>query len=93
MSIFDFVFNLCVELLLATGNAVGLSYTEVNVVIFCILLPVFLLYLGLRIRQLKNRLRAAGMDTSLNPNAPPERFSAVFWFGGATACLVMFLFF
>lgn len=34
------IFNLCVQWLLYVGNKVGLSYTQINVLIFCIIWPV-----------------------------------------------------
>lgn len=34
------IFNLCVQWLLYVGNRVGLSYTQINVLIFCILWPI-----------------------------------------------------
>lgn len=34
------MFNLCVQWLLYVGNMVGLSYTQINILIFCIIWPV-----------------------------------------------------
>lgn len=38
------IFNLCVQWLLYTGNKVGMSYEEINVLIFCIIWPVITLF-------------------------------------------------
>lgn len=34
------IFNLCVQWLLHVGSRVGLSYTQINVLIFCVIWPV-----------------------------------------------------
>lgn len=34
------IFNLCVQWLLYVGNKVNLSYTQINVLIFCIIWPI-----------------------------------------------------
>lgn len=34
------MFNLCVQWLLYCGNKIGMSYTNINVLIFCIIWPI-----------------------------------------------------
>jgi hypothetical protein len=41
----DQVFNLCVDLLLWLGDLTGLGYNGINVLIFCVIWPVFTLLL------------------------------------------------
>lgn len=63
----DGVFDWCVELLLRVAAVLGLSYNEINVLIFCIAWPIFTLlliavavYQHLRIRRLKRKLLENG---------------------------------
>lgn len=39
------IFDACVDLLLFIANITGLSYEEVNVIIFCIIWPLLTIYL------------------------------------------------
>lgn len=39
----DLIFDFCVELLIAMGNVLGMTYNEVNVWLFVVLYPIVLL--------------------------------------------------
>jgi len=39
------IFNICVDILVYIANITGLTYEEVNVIIFCFLWPVLTVYL------------------------------------------------
>ena len=45
----DLVFNYCVKLLYDAASFVGISYEEINVWLFVIILPIFLLMSGILI--------------------------------------------
>lgn len=53
-SLVDIVFDLCVEFLIYWAKILGISYNEINVYIFCIIWPIFTIFLiGLVIYQWK----------------------------------------
>jgi len=54
----DIIFNACVEFLLDLAKWTGLTYKEVNVIIFCFAWPVWTIYLVWQVRRLRNRLKA-----------------------------------
>lgn len=39
----DLIFDFCVELLIVMGNAIGMTYNEINVWLFVVLYPLVLL--------------------------------------------------
>jgi hypothetical protein len=58
----DNVFNLCVDFLVWLAGVTGTTYKQINVIIFCILWPIFTLLLvavvivqHVRIRKLRRR--------------------------------------
>jgi hypothetical protein len=64
----DSLFKLCVQLLLAGAHALGISYNEINIWIFCILEPIaFFIMLAIiiwqwrKIRTLKTKEAEAAM--------------------------------
>ena len=63
----DYIFDLCVRILMALAHAFGMTYKAVNVWIFCVIWPIFtLLLLVLVVRQrmtivaMRRRLKACG---------------------------------
>jgi hypothetical protein len=44
-TMWDQVFNICVDIMSFLGKLTGLTYNEINVVVFCILWPLHTLYL------------------------------------------------
>lgn len=56
----DAIFRACVGLLQSLGNATGLSYEAVNVIIFVIVMPAVFLGLIARIDYLERRLAERG---------------------------------
>jgi len=55
--IIDYIFKLCVILLVDAAEFLGISYEEINVWLFVIILPSVLVYQTLRIFYLKRKLR------------------------------------
>ncbi|MFH1435762.1 MAG: hypothetical protein ABIJ56_08620 [Pseudomonadota bacterium] len=60
----DKVFDLCVVFLIWLGNVTGTTYKEINVIVFCVLWPIFTLILTVaciiqfvKIRNLKKALQ------------------------------------
>lgn len=63
-NLIDYVFMLCVKFLVWLGDIFGLSYNAINVIIFCVIWPIFTVYLLYKnyslkktIHQLKNQLQ------------------------------------
>ncbi len=59
----DKVFDLCVVFLIWLGNVTGTTYKEINVIVFCVLWPIFTLILiavciiqFVKIRKLKKAM-------------------------------------
>ena len=69
----DNVFNMCVDILVFLGNLTGLSYTEINVLIFCIIWPLYTLYLLI----LSYKARRA-LYLFRNPDSNPKRLPLLF---------------
>ncbi|MDG1737122.1 MAG: hypothetical protein P8L68_05150 [Paracoccaceae bacterium] len=55
----DYVFKLCVVLLVDAAEFLGISYEEINVWLFVVILPCILIYQTLRILYLKRKIRKA----------------------------------
>ena len=62
-AIIDFLFDLCVDILLWLADLFGVSYNTVNIWIFCVIWPILTVVLiavvirqHLRIRRLKHKL-------------------------------------
>lgn len=51
------IFNLCVMMLLDTAELTGMTYKEINVLIFCILWPAVTVVLCWSNLRLRHRLR------------------------------------
>ena len=61
----DGVFDWCVELLLSTAAKLGVSYNAINIWVFCIIWPVFTLFLiGVVFRQRAQIRRLTRNSTS-----------------------------
>ena len=58
--IMESVFELCVKFLNILAELSGLSYQQVNVIIFCIIWPVVTIYLIYKVIKLKKQLRSPG---------------------------------
>lgn len=43
--LFDYIFDICVDILVWMGHHTGMSYKAINVLVFCILGPVIFLVL------------------------------------------------
>jgi hypothetical protein len=53
-SLVDIIFDLCVDFLIYWAKILGISYNEINVYIFCIIWPIFTIFLiGLILFQWK----------------------------------------
>jgi len=51
-NIYEKIFGLCVDLLVWSGNLLGLTYVQINVIIFCIIEPIiFIVMLYIIINQ------------------------------------------
>jgi hypothetical protein len=64
-AIIDFLFDLCVDILLWLADLFGVSYNTINIWIFCVIWPIITVVLiavvirqHLRIRHLKLKLEA-----------------------------------
>lgn len=44
-NITNYIFSKCVDLLLFLGNLIGISYEQINVLIFCIIWPSITIFL------------------------------------------------
>ena len=53
----DQIFDLCVQLLYVMADAVGMTYKEINVWIFCIVWPVLTVGMALWIMMLRRDVR------------------------------------
>lgn len=53
----DLIFDFCVELLIVMGNAIGMTYNEINVWLFVVLYPAVLLVSVMLNVYLMGRLR------------------------------------
>ena len=53
----DYIFDLCVKILIELAGFTGFTYKEINVIIFCIIWPIItiLLFLIIILQQLKIR--------------------------------------
>ena len=51
------IFSACVLLLIDLAKATGLTYKEINVIIFCILWPIFTLYLILMLLRQRDEIK------------------------------------
>ncbi len=65
----NFVFSLCVRLLLWLASFFGISYNTINIIIFCVIWPLLTLAMAalivfqfFRIRKLKKKLGAMDMQ-------------------------------
>jgi hypothetical protein len=56
-TLFDSIFNVCVRFLSNLAKLLGVTYNEVNVWIFCIIWPIFTIFLIVRLIQLKRKIR------------------------------------
>lgn len=63
---FDQVFDSCVNVLLLLSNLFGLTYKEINVIIFCIYMPLVLLILCFDNFQLRKSLKESGGQLKTN---------------------------
>ena len=53
--IITLIFNICVQLLTIIGNLLGLTYREINILIFCVLEPIaFIIMLIIIVKQHQN---------------------------------------
>lgn len=63
----DLIFNICVTMLYDLAEATGLTYKQINVLIFCILWPVFTIFLviltGRQRRIIKKLKQQQNMDS------------------------------
>lgn len=41
----NYIFNLCMDSLIWASNLIGITYEEINVIIFCMLWPAFTIFL------------------------------------------------
>ncbi|MBZ0165308.1 MAG: hypothetical protein K8I00_00775 [Candidatus Omnitrophica bacterium] len=56
------VFNLCVTMLLEMAEWTGMSYKQINVLIFCILWPIVTVVLCWSNLKLRHRLRTSAVE-------------------------------
>ena len=47
----DYIFHVCVSMLLDLARVTGLSYEAVNVIIFCVIWPLGTLFLILKVKH------------------------------------------
>jgi len=69
----DKVFNICVDIMLFLGDLTGLSYNQINVLVFCILWPLHTIYLFI----LSYRARKA-IYLLQKPNSKTKRLPFLF---------------
>jgi hypothetical protein len=69
----DIVFNICVDIMSTLGGLTGLSYNEINVVVFCILWPLHTLYLFFLSYKARKTLYLLQ-----NPNSNPKNLPFLF---------------
>ena len=53
----DLTFDLCVQLLYVMADAVGMTYKEINVWIFCIVWPLLTVGMAVWIRVLRRKVK------------------------------------
>lgn len=53
----DKIFDACVSMLLDMAELTGLSYKQINVVIFCFLWPIVTLYLVLKVLRQRDEIK------------------------------------
>jgi hypothetical protein len=53
----NLIFQACVVILYWLGDFFGLSYIEINVILFCFLMPAVFIYMAYRIYTLKKQLK------------------------------------
>lgn len=54
----EVVFNLCVQLLILLGKIIGISYVQINVIIFCIVEPIVFLIMAYIIYKQWKKLKS-----------------------------------
>ena len=69
----DIVFNICVYIMSTLGGLTGLTYNEINVVVFCILWPLHTLYLFFLYYKARKTLYLLQ-----NPNSNPKNLPFLF---------------
>lgn len=55
-TLFDSIFDLCVLFLSKFAKLLGITYNELNVLVFCIIWPIFTIFLIVRLVLLKKKL-------------------------------------
>ena len=73
----EFVFDLCVRILVGIAELTGLTYEQVNVLIFVVLLPLILTGLVARTVWLERRLAEVGEARAVTLPAA----QIIFWAG------------
>lgn len=53
----NYIFDLCVKLLSVASSFIGLTYKEINVVVFCIIWPILTAYLVFTLIKQKREIR------------------------------------
>lgn len=53
----DQLFDICVQILVWIAKESNMTYQEVNVWLFCVIWPIFTVYLMIRIAYLKYKIR------------------------------------
>ncbi len=56
-TLIDSIFDACVRFLSNLAKLLGITYNEINVWIFCIIWPIFTIFLIVRLVQLKRKIR------------------------------------
>jgi hypothetical protein len=69
----DQVFRICVDTMSFLGNLTGLSYNEINVILFCLIWPLHTIYLF--ILSFKAR---KGLYLLQKPNSYPKQLPFLF---------------
>ena len=55
----DIIFDMCVTMLYDLADLFGMTYKQINVVIFCLILPLIIVFLYISMNFYKNKLREA----------------------------------
>jgi len=53
----DLIFDICVTMLYDLADLTGMTYRQINVLIFCFLWPIFTLYLVIIVRWQKAKIK------------------------------------
>jgi len=69
----DNVFNICVDILVFLGDITELTYNEINVLVFCIIWPLYTIYLLLHSYKARRALYLFR-----NPDSNPKRLPFLF---------------